>query len=95
MSSHIEDIALNALYTVIREHIGVEFETDDTLQHETKHYRNSNQLFVSLHGKGELSALVTVNEHGTLTEVSVLLLNYRRPNHTSWHYPNTHFKVKS
>lgn len=82
--------ALRALQTVIREHIGTDFDKDDTIQlHITRSHRN-NQLLISLDGKGELEAEVTVNT----TEIEVLIKNYRRPNQVSRYNPYTRFTVK-
>lgn len=95
MTTH-RNLALSALMTVAREHIGNDFDKDNTLHNEITqgHRRQNNQtvFHISLSGKCELGAEVTVHDEAAgVHRISVLVLNYRRTNQESYHCPNALF----
>lgn len=94
--TNLQSLALGALMTVAREHIGNDFDKDDTLSSEITqgHRRQDNQtvFHISLSGKCELGAEVTVHDKVAGTyRISILVLSYRRTNQESYHCPNALF----
>ncbi|MCX6715049.1 MAG: hypothetical protein NTX72_04495 [Candidatus Uhrbacteria bacterium] len=98
MTTHtrIQTLALGALQTVAREHIGSDFDRDDTLHAEiTKGCRrqdNQTVFHINLSGKCELGAEVTVHDEASEAHrISILVLSYRRMHQETYHCPNSLF----